>query len=141
MILASSKVGDVVLDPFFGTGTTGAVAKKLRRHWVGIERDERYIDVAQSPPRRGDAGPARPRRSTSLPTSATGRACPLARWWRAAGCAPARGSISARTGKVAARIMANGTLRLGDAHRLHPPGGARPPAGAVQRLGALVLSG
>ena len=47
IILASSKPGDVVLDPFFGTGTTGAVAKKLGRNWIGIERDKKYIKVAQ----------------------------------------------------------------------------------------------
>jgi modification methylase len=47
VILASSVPGDVVLDPFFGTGTTGAVAKKLHRHWIGIERDETYVRVAQ----------------------------------------------------------------------------------------------
>jgi site-specific DNA-methyltransferase (adenine-specific) len=46
VIQASSNPGDVVLDPFFGTGTTGAVAKKLHRHWIGIERDETYIRVA-----------------------------------------------------------------------------------------------
>jgi modification methylase len=37
----------VVLDPFFGSGTTGAVAKKLGRNWIGVERDEKYIRVAQ----------------------------------------------------------------------------------------------
>ncbi len=47
VIMASSNVGDVVLDPFFGSGTTGAVAKKLGRNWVGIERDKKYIKVAQ----------------------------------------------------------------------------------------------
>jgi site-specific DNA-methyltransferase (adenine-specific) len=46
VILSSSNPGDVVLDPFFGSGTTGAVAKKLNRHWVGIERDDTYIKVA-----------------------------------------------------------------------------------------------
>lgn len=46
VILASSNPGDVVLDPFFGTGTTGAVAKMLHRHWIGIERDETYVRVA-----------------------------------------------------------------------------------------------
>jgi modification methylase len=46
VILASSNPGDVVLDPFSGTGTTGAVAKKLHRHWIGIERDETYVRVA-----------------------------------------------------------------------------------------------
>lgn len=47
VIMASSKPGDVVLDPFFGTGTTGAVAKKLGRNWIGIERDKKYIRIAQ----------------------------------------------------------------------------------------------
>ncbi len=47
VILSSSNPGDVVLDPFFGTGTTGAVAKKLHRHWIGIERDPEYVRMAQ----------------------------------------------------------------------------------------------
>jgi modification methylase len=47
VILASSNPGDIVLDPFFGTGTTGAVAKKLHRQWLGIERDEGYVQVAR----------------------------------------------------------------------------------------------
>ncbi|HEX2905987.1 MAG TPA: site-specific DNA-methyltransferase [Phototrophicaceae bacterium] len=47
VILASSNPGDVVLDPFFGSGTTGAVAKKLQRHYIGIERDPFYIEVAK----------------------------------------------------------------------------------------------
>jgi modification methylase len=47
VILSSSNPGDIVLDPFFGSGTTGAVAKKLHRHWIGIERDEGYIQIAQ----------------------------------------------------------------------------------------------
>ncbi len=46
VILASSCEGAVVLDPFFGTGTTGAVAKKLGRHYIGIERDRGYIAAA-----------------------------------------------------------------------------------------------
>ena len=47
VILAASNPGDVVLDPFFGSGTTGAVAKKLHRHWIGIEREPRYVEIAQ----------------------------------------------------------------------------------------------
>lgn len=47
VILASTKPSDVVLDPFFGTGTTGAVAKRLRRRWIGIEKDPRYAEVAR----------------------------------------------------------------------------------------------
>jgi modification methylase len=38
ILLACTKPGDVVLDPFFGTGTTGAVARRLGRKWIGIER-------------------------------------------------------------------------------------------------------
>ena len=47
VLMASSKVDDVVLDPFFGTGTTGAVAKKLGRHFIGIEKDAGYVVGAQ----------------------------------------------------------------------------------------------
>lgn len=47
VMLACTKPGDVILDPFFGTGTTGAVAKRLRRHWIGIEREGTYIEAAQ----------------------------------------------------------------------------------------------
>lgn len=46
ILLACTKPGDVVLDPFFGTGTTGAVAKRLGRRWIGIERELAYIDAA-----------------------------------------------------------------------------------------------
>lgn len=47
VILSCTNPGDVILDPFFGTGTTGAVAKKLGRQYIGIERDEKYIKYAQ----------------------------------------------------------------------------------------------
>jgi modification methylase len=46
ILMSSSKPGDVILDPFFGSGTTGAVAKRLGRHFVGIEREQSYIDAA-----------------------------------------------------------------------------------------------
>lgn len=45
---ATTKPGDIVLDPFFGTGTTGAVARKLGRHFIGIEREEAYIAAARN---------------------------------------------------------------------------------------------
>jgi len=47
VLLATSKPGDIVLDPFFGSGTTGVVAKKLNRKWIGIEKEEKYIEIAQ----------------------------------------------------------------------------------------------
>ena len=46
VLMSSTKPGDVVLDPFFGTGTTGAVAKRLGRNFVGIEREQDYINAA-----------------------------------------------------------------------------------------------
>ncbi|MEK9724770.1 MAG: DNA methyltransferase, partial [Rhodospirillaceae bacterium] len=46
-IVAATDVGQTVLDPFFGSGTTGAVAKKLGRRFVGIERDPHYADIAK----------------------------------------------------------------------------------------------
>ena len=123
VLLATSKPGDVVLDPFFGTGTTGAVAKKLGRHFIGIERDAAYaaaarariaaVDAALRGVRRGAAGEARraaravPRlvegghvrgrrdaRATSA--AATGRRCaPTARWRSAP--SSARSTRSARS--------------------------------------------
>ena len=47
VLLATTKPGDVVVDPFFGTGTTGAVAKKLGRHFIGVERDPVYAAAAR----------------------------------------------------------------------------------------------
>jgi len=47
VILAASRPGDVVLDPFFGTGTTGAVAKRLGRSFIGIEREKSYARAAE----------------------------------------------------------------------------------------------
>jgi len=48
VLLAASNRGDYVLDPFFGTGTTGAVAKRLGRRFIGIEQEPRYIEIAQA---------------------------------------------------------------------------------------------
>jgi modification methylase len=47
VILAATRPGAVVLDPFFGTGTTGVVAKRLGRHYIGVEREHAYVEVAR----------------------------------------------------------------------------------------------
>jgi modification methylase len=47
VIVSSTQPGNVVLDPFFGSGTTGAVARRLRRHFIGLERDPKYASIAR----------------------------------------------------------------------------------------------
>jgi DNA modification methylase len=47
-LLSTSRQGDTVLDPFFGSGTTGAVAKKLKRNFIGIEKETEYISLAKN---------------------------------------------------------------------------------------------
>jgi modification methylase len=47
VLMASSNPGDLILDPFFGSGTTGAVAKRLGRSFIGIEREDEYVDLAR----------------------------------------------------------------------------------------------
>ena len=46
IIIASSNIGDIVLDPFLGSGTTAVIAKKLGRNWIGIEQKKEYVDLA-----------------------------------------------------------------------------------------------
>ena len=48
IITASSNKGDIVLDPFMGSGTTAFVAKKLKRNWIGIEKENKYIKLIKN---------------------------------------------------------------------------------------------
>ena len=101
VLLAASNAGDLVLDPFFGSGTTGVAARRLRRSFIGIERDPAYAEaarkridaveplaeeaVATAPTRRSEprvafssvveAGLARPGRSSPTPGAAIARSC------------------------------------------------------------------
>ena len=47
ILLASTNKGDVILDPFSGSGTTAVVAKKLQRHFIGIEKDKDYVELSK----------------------------------------------------------------------------------------------
>jgi modification methylase len=47
VLMASSNKGDIVFDPFMGTGTTAVVAEALGRKWFGIERDKKYVELAE----------------------------------------------------------------------------------------------
>ena len=107
VILSTTNPGDVVLDPFFGTGTTGAVAKRLGRRWIGIEREAAYREVAQ---RRIDA--ERVWEAASLETATSRRAEPRV----AFGVLVERGMLRpgeelwSLGGRHKAKVRADGTL-------------------------------
>ncbi|MFH1997858.1 MAG: site-specific DNA-methyltransferase, partial [Patescibacteria group bacterium] len=48
VLLAASNKGDLVFDPFMGSGTTAVVAKALGRNWIGIEKERKYVDLANN---------------------------------------------------------------------------------------------
>ena len=94
LILASTRPGDVILDPFFGTGTTGAAAKRLGRHYIGIEREEGYAKLARD--RIAKVIPATAAEMRSPAPRSPSRASPSARSSRRASYAPATCSMTTR---------------------------------------------
>lgn len=112
VILSSSNPGDVVLDPFFGTGTAGAVAKKLHRHWIGIERDPEYARVAQ---KRIDAvKPAMFDESiVTTPSKRQAARVPFGNLLEAGLLQPGETLYLDKT-KGTAQVMADGMLRAGE---------------------------
>ena len=96
VLLASTAPEEIVLDPFLGTGTSAVVAKRLHRHFIGIERHPPM-------PRRRSAASARPsrRRWTGWAPRCPGarrRGCRSAAWWSAGCCRPARSCTTASAG-------------------------------------------
>ena len=125
VILSSSNPGDLVLDPFFGTGTTGAVAKKLGRHWLGIERDPLYIEVAQQ---RIDAvTPAAD--DASLLTTRTKRDAPRVPFGNLleAGLLQPGDTLYLDKTKGTSTVKADGTIQSGES------------TGSIHRVGAQIL--
>jgi modification methylase len=119
LLLATTNVGDVVLDPFFGTGTTGAVAKRLGRQFIGIERDPDYVAAAQE----------RINNVTTLPplaleTLRSKRAEPRVPFGTIIelGILKPGSILSDERGKIRAEVKADGTLqhgaRQGSIHRI-----------------------
>jgi modification methylase len=113
VILAASNPGDVVLDPFFGTGTTGAVAKKLHRHWIGIERDEQYVRVAAE--RIGRVEPAPFERTTFVfPRKRARGRIPFGLLIERGLLQPGQRLYFENSDEQAAVILANGQIKHGE---------------------------
>jgi modification methylase len=122
VLLSSTKPGDVVLDPFFGSGTTGAVAKKLSRRFIGIERETAYASAAQA--RIADVVPYP---EATLVPFMTAREAPRV----AFASIVERGLIDAGTeltdskGKIRATVRPDGSIQLGA------------QVGSIHKIGAL----
>jgi modification methylase len=120
VMLATTAKGDVVLDPFFGTGTTGAVARRLGRDWIGCERDEGYIEVAEE-----RIALALPLDESALTTMQSARSAPKVAFgalvesgWLTPGA-----QIFDKKRKVAATVRADGSLVAGgDTGSIHSLG-------------------
>ena len=123
ILLASSKPGDVVLDPFFGTGTTGAVAKRLGRHFVGVERESEYIAAATA--RIARVTPAPESAVETSPSKRSEPRVPFGSLIEAGMIAPGAVLTDARS-RHQAEVRSDGTLRAGD------------HVGSIHRVGALV---
>jgi modification methylase len=122
VLVASTRTGDLVLDPFFGTGTTGAVAKRLRRRFIGIEREPEYRRLAE---RRIAAVSPLDREAAEITTPK--RAEPRV----AFGQLVERGLLApgevlfSENGRFTARIRADGTLVASDTRgSIHQVGAA-----------------
>ena len=119
VLLATTNPGDVVLDPFFGTGTTGAVARRLGRRWIGIEREEGYAATART--RIDRVNPLPP---SSLETVKSKRAEPRVPFGTIIelGILEPGTALTDERGKFRAEVKADGTLtvegRQGSIHRL-----------------------
>ena len=110
VLLATTERGDVVLDPFFGTGTTGAVAKRLGREWIGCEREGVYRGAALARIAR-----ELPLDESALATMNAGRAAPKVAFGALveAGLVPPGTELFDRQRRWSAQVRADGSLICG----------------------------
>jgi modification methylase len=122
VLLAATHAGDLVLDPFFGSGTTGAVARRLRRNFVGVERDHGYAAAAR---RRIDA--VVPLAQDVLAPMPTRRSEPRVAFASVveAGLVRAGEILVDPKGRHHALVRADGAISLG------------PAVGSIHKMGAL----
>ncbi|MDE8343639.1 MAG: DNA methyltransferase [Acidocella sp.] len=123
VIMAATSPGDVILDPFLGTGTTAAVAKRLHRHFIGIERHPAYVEAAWGRLQAEHAAPAH-----VITAPLTGRETPRIPFGSFVenGTLPAGTKLTDRQRKVAAEVTAEGMLISG------------PHRGSIHQVGAAV---
>jgi modification methylase len=125
VILASTRPGDVILDPFFGTGTTGAAARRLGRHYIGIEREADYVALAKA--RIAKVIPAT---ADELAVTGSKKAEPRIPFGQIveAGLLRPGDTLYCPRGQHAARVRADGSVVVGDL------------SGSIHKVGALVQS-
>jgi len=123
VILAATRPGDVVLDPFFGTGTTGAVAKRLGRRFIGIERDAAYAEVARA--RIAKVRPMEDPDIIAIPSKRDEPRIPFG-WLVERGLLHPGTVLESPDGRWTAKVRADGTLIAAE-HR-----------GSIHQVGALV---
>ena len=128
VVMASSRPGELVLDPFFGTGTTGVAAKRLGRHFIGIERDPDYAARAMA---RIDAVEATAPGLLETPSRREAARGPFGSLLERGLIAPGD-QLSDAAGRWVARVRADGTIR--DRHRARRPPRLDPP-GRRRRTG------
>ncbi len=125
LILASTRPGDIILDPFFGTGTTGAAAKRLGRRWIGIERESAYVKLAEKRIAR-----IQPAAAADLEVTGSKRAEPRIPFGQIveAGLLRPGDTLYCAKGKHAAKVRADGSLAAGTI------------TGSIHKVGALIQS-
>lgn len=123
VIMAATAPGDVILDPFLGTGTTAAVAKRLHRHFIGIERHPAYVEAAWG---RLQAERAAPEHTVNAPPA--GRDAPRIPFGNfvETGAIPPGTKLYDRARKFTAEVTADATLVSG------------PHRGSIHQVGAAI---
>jgi modification methylase len=123
VILSCTQPGEVVLDPFLGSGTTAAVAKRLGRRFIGIEREERYAKGARA--RLAAVEPMPESAALALPSRREQPRIPFGNLVER-GLVPAGSVLTDARRRWRAEVGADGTLRCGKA------------AGSIHQVGAAV---
>jgi len=124
-IMAASNPGDVILDPFFGTGTTGAVARRLGRRFIGLERDPGYAAIARK--RIAEIEPLAAEDVLPKPSKRSEPRIPFGVLIEAGLLQPGT-VLSDPSGRMHARVRADGTLSAANALGEH--------RGSIHQVGA-----